>query len=104
MSQRIVFHDHVDYDCICHFHVEKREGSLVPSVSQKMVECGSHACGAQTSNGLKQFGNLSAVYLDNHGPNIVFNSSIDPQEVIDFIETNFDLTTKTGGYVSSEKL
>lgn len=104
MSQRIVFHDHVDYDCICHFHCLKREGSLVPVVSQKMIECGSMACGNNVSNNLKQFGNLSAVYLDNHGPNIVFNSSIDPQEVIDFIESNFDLTTKTGGYVSSEKL
>jgi hypothetical protein len=28
----------------------------------------------------------------------VFNRSIDPAEVIQFIEDNFDLSTKTGGY------
>jgi hypothetical protein len=33
-----------------------------------------------------------------HGPNIVFNRNIDPQEVIDFINRNFDLYDKTGGY------
>jgi hypothetical protein len=41
---------------------------------------------------------MLAVYLDQHGPNIVFNRSINPKEVIDFIEENFDLTAKTGGY------
>jgi hypothetical protein len=50
---------------------------------------------------LKRFRNLWAVFLDQHGPNIVFNKSIDPQEVIGFIEANFDLEGKTGGYVST---
>jgi hypothetical protein len=36
--------------------------------------------------------------LDNHGPNIVFNSNIDPTEVIDFIEANFDLDRSTSGF------
>jgi len=99
-SQRIVFADHPEYDCIIHFHSPKKEGSLVPTVSQRSVECGSHSCGQRTSNGLKKFGNLSAVYLDNHGPNIVFHKDIDPQEVINFIVDNFDLDEKTGGYVS----
>lgn len=36
-----------------------------------------------------------------HGPNIVFNKSIDPAEVTAFIEANFDLTGKTGGYVNT---
>lgn len=99
-SQRMIFHNHKDYDCIVHFHVEKRKDSLIPIVSQREFSCGSHECGINTSNGLKQFGNLSAVYLDNHGPNIVFHRSINPQEVIDFIEDNFDLDQKTGGYVS----
>ena len=40
--------------------------------------------------------------LDNHGPNIVFHHSIDPQEVIDFIDANFDLSNKTGGAVTIE--
>lgn len=97
-SQRIVFEEHPDADCIVHFHCPKREGSLVPTVSQREYECGSHECGANTSRGLTRFGNLEAVYLDNHGPNIVFDRSIDPQEVIDFIEENFLLEEKTGGY------
>lgn len=99
-SQRIVFHDHQEYDCIVHFHCPIKEGSAVPQVSQREYECGSHQCGENTSKGLKKFGNLSAVYLMEHGPNVVFNRSIDPQEVIDFIEANFDLSEKTGGYVA----
>jgi hypothetical protein len=98
-SQRIIFSEHKGNDCILHFHCPKRENSLVPTVSQREYECGSHQCGQNTSNGLKQFGNLKAVYLDNHGPNIVFHSSINPKEVINFIEENFILEEKTGGYV-----
>jgi len=99
-SQRIVFHDHIDYDCIVHFHTLIRHGSQVPVVSQREFECGSHECGRNVSTNLKRFGNLSAVYLDQHGPNIVFHHSVDPAEVISFIEENFDLSTKTGGFVS----
>lgn len=99
-SQRIVFHEHTDYDCIVHFHCPIKDGSEVPIASQREFECGSHECGKNTSTHLKRFGNLSAVYLDQHGPNIVFHHSIDPQEVIDFIEANFDLSEKTGGFVS----
>lgn len=98
-SQRIVFHDHVDYDCIVHFHCPRRPDSPVPIVPQRAYECGSHECGRNTSRGLQRFGNLSAVYLDEHGPNIVFHHSIEPREVIDFIDANFDLAGKTGGYV-----
>lgn len=98
-SQRIIFSDHKehDYDCIVHFHCPIKADSKVPIVSQREYECGSHQCGENTSNGLKRFGNLSAVMLDNHGPNIVFNHNIDPQEVIKFINDNFDLSNKTGG-------
>lgn len=99
-SQRIIFGDHPEYNAVVHFHCPKKPDSQVPAVSQREVECGSHACGNRTSSGLKRFGNLSAVYLDNHGPNIVFHGDINPQEVIDFIEENFDLSRKTGGYVS----
>lgn len=99
-SQRIVFSNHQDYDCIVHFHCPKKEDSKVPTISQREYECGSHECGKNTSKGLTKFGNLSAVYLDNHGPNIVFNRSIDPNEVIKFIDENFILEEKTGGYVS----
>ena len=99
-SQRTVFKDHVGYNCIVHFHCPLREihPDKIPVVSQREVECGSHQCGENTSAGLEQFGNLKAVMLNNHGPNIIFNDSIDPQEVINFIEANFDLSKKTGGY------
>ena len=43
-------------------------------------------------------GNLYCVMLDNHGPNIVFNHNIDPQEVIDFINDNFELGKSTSGF------
>ena len=97
-SQRIVFQEHPDLDCIVHFHCPIKEGSTVPVVSQREFECGSHECGQNTSRGLAKFGNLFAVYLDSHGPNIVFNKQIDPNEVINFIKENFDLSSKTGGY------
>lgn len=102
-SQRIVFDDHPEYDCIVHFHCPISDMTLtgIPVISQREYECGSHECGKNTSAGLKKFGNLSAVYLDQHGPNIVFHSSIDPWEVILFIQNNFDLTSKTGGSVDA---
>lgn len=103
-SQRIIFHQHQNYDCIVHFHCPIKENSKVPTVSQREFECGSHECGQNTSNNLKQFGNLSAVYLNNHGPNIVFNQSINPQEVIEFIKANFELSQKTGGYTNQQKI
>lgn len=102
-SQRIIFSEHNDYDCIVHFHCPIKESSVVPVVSQREYECGSHACGSNTSKGLQVFGNLSAVMLDNHGPNIVFHHSINPQEVIDFIDDNFELSDKTGGPVTLEE-
>lgn len=101
-SQRIVFKDHPGYDCIVHFHSPLKENHVdnIPVVSQREVECGSHLCGSRTSNGLKEFqnGKIKAVMLDQHGPNIVFNKDVNPQIIIDFIERNFDLSKKTGGY------
>lgn len=119
-SQRIVFAEHPDYDCIVHFHCPLRplsERINAPMIngqhygrgnirvmSQREFECGSHECGQNTSNGLVTFSlgdgqQLSAVHLDNHGPNLVFHHSVDPQRVVDFINANWDLTKKTGGYV-----
>lgn len=98
MSQRIIFREHAGMDCIAHFHCPIRPGSLVPQVSQREYECGSHECGQNTSRGLGTFGRIKAVYLQEHGPNIIFPHDIDPNEVIAFIEANFDLTKKTGGY------
>ena len=103
-SQRIVFREHGDLDCIVHFHSPMRDDApdalAIGTAEQWRVECGSHQCGQQTSRGLKPVGGgIHAVMLDNHGPNIVFPRDADADEVIAFIERNFDLTAKTGGLV-----
>ncbi len=99
-SQRIVFDTHQDTNCIVHFHCPLKKDAFdnIPVVSQWEYECGSHQCGENTANGLGRIGNLYCVMLNNHGPNIVFNDSIDPQEVITFIENNFDLDASTSGF------
>lgn len=94
-SQRIIFKEHPEVDCIVHFHCPKKPESQVPMRSQREYECGSHECGQNTSTGLKRFGNILAVMLDKHGPNVVFSKDIDPREVIDFIEANFELEGRT---------
>lgn len=99
-SQRIVFEKYGECDSIVHFHCPLKKDSIagIPVISQREFECGSHDCGTSTANGLSKFGNLYCVMLDKHGPNIVFNHSIDPQEVIDFIEENFELGKSTSGF------
>lgn len=107
-SQRIVFEENPQYDCIVHFHCPIKPTSVVPTVSQREFECGSHECGENTSRGLGHFVRsndkgtftFKAVYLDQHGPNIVFHREVDPQIIAEFIEENFDLEAKTGGYVT----
>ena len=104
MSQRIIFSEHEDVDCIVHFHCPPNPNvATVPgwTVPQYAYECGSHECGQNTSNGLQEiWKGIKAVYLDQHGPNIVFNRNIDPQRVIRFIDKYFDLSQKTGGLVN----
>lgn len=95
MSQRIIFSEHPDVDCIVHAHVPLKPGAKIPVRSQREYECGSHQCGKNTSDGLQDFDGIRAVMLDKHGPNIVFNRNTDPKKVIDFIEQNFDLTGRT---------
>lgn len=99
-SQRIVFKDHAGCDSIVHFHCPLKDDHLdsIPVVSQREYECGSHECGENTSKGLKKFGNIWAVMLDKHGPNIVFDSNVvTTEEVVTFINRNFDLSKKTTG-------
>ena len=101
-SQRIVFDEHPNYDCIVHFHCPPKPGVIGLSIRpQQLFECGSHECGKNTSGGLELVSNgIKVVYLDNHGPNIVFNRSVPPEQVISFIDRHFDLAAKTGGYVT----
>jgi hypothetical protein len=109
-SQRIIFTDHPDVDCIVHFHCPLKPeheniyvNGPIPVRAQAPYECGSHECGKNTSDGLKVFelynGNLKypvkAVMLDKHGPNIVFSKHADPHAVIDFIEKHWDLARAT---------
>jgi len=97
-SQRIVFREHPGMDCIVHFHCPPKPGAKLSIKDQAPYECGSHECGKNTSNGLREeVEGIKCVYLDNHGPNIVFNRGIDPKRVIKFIEDNFDLTKSTDG-------
>lgn len=105
-SQRIVFEQHPDVDCIVHFHCPLRMEyqDRINRRSQLPYECGSHECGANTSEGLQtlaDFGDdIKVVMLENHGPNICFGREVDPQSVINLIDECFDLTAKTGGRVS----
>ncbi len=105
-SQRIIFKEHPELDCIVHFHCPVKEefkNKVVPVKEQWPNECGSHQCGKNTSNGLKEVDvnghKISVVYLDDHGPNIVFNRSVPAESVIGFIDKHFDLSQKTGGLV-----
>lgn len=64
--------------------------------------CGSKECIASNLTGFKEYKvsdthSIWAGHMDYHGPNIVFNSNIDPQLVIDFINTHWDLSKKTTG-------
>jgi hypothetical protein len=104
-SQRIIFKEHPDVDCIVHAHVPLKPGydrSTIPSEPQKYRECGSHECGQATSDNLRPWPanqRIKAVMLEEHGPNICFSRDTDPDEVIRFIETRWDLEGKTGGPV-----
>lgn len=95
-SQRIIFDTYPSADCIVHFHCPPKPGVSVPVADQFPFECGSHQCGSNTALGLREIGfNIRAVYLQNHGPNIVFARNTDPEEVIDYIENHFDLEGST---------
>lgn len=101
-SQRIIFDEHPDLDCIVHFHCPLRADKWddIAIAPQWQNECGSHQCGKNTSDHLSDmYAGIKAVMLDDHGPNIVFSRDTDPLDVINFIEDNFDLEQKTGGLI-----
>lgn len=94
-SQWLMLKENQDYDCIIHTHNPLKEGSLIPVAEQRPWQCGSRECGVNTVTHLKSFGsNIRAVYLEKHGTNILFKSSQDPNEVIEFIKVNLELGTK----------
>lgn len=99
-SQRAIFSAYKNCDCIVHFHCPllDKPRDDIRVMSQGEYECGSHECGHNTRDGLRPFGNLHAVMLDNHGPNLVFSKEVNPAEVLEFIEANFDLSRPTNGF------
>lgn len=104
-SQRIIFDEHPELDCIAHAHIPIKEESkgIIPIAEQWPYECGSHECGQNTSGNLKEVEpGIWAVYLENHGPNVVFNKSVPSEKVIAFLDKHFDLAGKTGGVFSEE--
>lgn len=101
-SQRIIFSEHPDVDCIVHFHCPAKDE--IARAPQWPNECGSHECGRNTSKNLHKvdLGDgdyLKVVMLDDHGPNIVFPRTTPAAKVKSFITKNFDLSSKTGGLV-----
>lgn len=103
-SQRIVFAEHPDLDCIVHFHCPLRAGASIAVRAQRPYECGSHECGKNTSSGLEYVEpGIAAVMLDRHGPNIVFSRRVDPRRVLAFIDRTFDLTASTDGVLLPPK-
>lgn len=110
-SQRIIFKEHPELDCIVHFHCPvKSDAKLKPRIPVKDQwpnECGSHECGRNTSRGLADIDlggghRLKVVFLDGHGPNIVFSRETPADKVMQFIDDNFALDQKTGGLVMSD--
>ena len=54
--------------------------------------------GLRTCKGTIEYNHsIWAGRMDYHGPNIIFNSDIDPQLVINFINKYWDLNRKTDG-------
>ena len=105
-SQRSIFADNPDKNFIVHFHCPMKEGSedIIPVAEQWPNECGSHECGNNTSSHLREIdlgdGHiLGAVFLKNHGPNLVYGKDVPAYKINNFIDKNFDLSAKTGGLV-----
>lgn len=93
-SQWLLLDTYKNFDCIVHTHNPIKLGSLLPITPQKPHQCGSESCGMNTLNNLGDFGDIKAVYLDKHGANIMFKSTSNPKDIIDFIKNNIELGIK----------
>lgn len=93
-SQWLILQENKDYDCIIHTHNPLKMNSLIPVTPQKPYQCGSLECGLNTVNNMGNFNNIKAVYLDKHGANILFKSTSNPKDIIDFIVSNINLGIK----------
>lgn len=72
---------------------------LAKSLFPVILESPYAECGRNTSDGLAPMTEdkkIWAVYLEKHGPNIMFSRDADPSLVLDFItKKNFDLSQTT---------
>lgn len=109
-SQRSLFDAFPDLNCIVHFHCPLKSESreLFNTTPQFSFECGSLECITSCITGFKKYKvsdthSIWAGHMDHHGPNIVFNSDINPQLVIDFIGKYWDLNRKTDGLSEENK-
>lgn len=107
-SQRSLFNTFPDLNCIVHFHcpLKSEYRNEFKPVEQFSFECGSAGCIKNNLSSFHEFKvsethSIWAGHMDHHGPNIVFNKSIDPQLVIDFINEHWDLSRKTDGLSKS---
>ena len=97
-SQWMMLNTYNNYDCIIHTHNPLRENSNISLRSQKKYQCGSLQCGENALSGLQSYkigkDELKAVYLVKHGVNILFRSTSNPQDIIDYLEKNIELGIK----------
>lgn len=97
-SQWLILQQNPGYDCIIHTHNPLKEGSKIPIAEQRPFQCGSLECGLNSANNLKSFNvknsTFKAVYLEKHGVNILFKSSDDVNNLINFITDNIVLGEK----------
>jgi hypothetical protein len=97
-TQQMIYNELGDkVHSIIHFHCPPSEdfSDSIPVKKQAAFECGSNECGINTVSGMKEiFDGVWVVHLENHGPNIAFYKYVDPEDVINFIKTNWDLSKK----------
>ena len=93
-SQRLLFNEFPEYDCIVHTHNPIKNSSEINRIPQYPYQCGSIECGQNTLSGMKFKDNIGAVYLEKHGANIMFKSTENPNTIIDFIKNNLQLGLK----------
>lgn len=97
-SQWLMLKDNPDYDCIIHTHNPLKENSEINKTQQRPFQCGSLECGLNVINNLTSFNikntTLKAVYLEKHGVNILFKSTDNVDDIINFINNNIILGEK----------
>ena len=94
-SQWLILNDNKDYDCIIHTHNPLLSSSNIPIAEQKPFQCGSIECAINSNDNMSDMGDdIKAVYLNKHGVNILFKSSSNPDNIIEFIKNNIELGIK----------